>query len=170
MGGVAIGLQANPEVSALVVGAVRIVIDLALHFTTFFSRLTDMLCKFEDYLGPLAVYARAADSDLLEKAVIDAYVNLLDFGYKARRVFVGKNGELRRWTSLRTFMLQHWETFEHEFASINEDMQHHLNIILHSVQALHFDEFKRNEQARQREEERRSIPKPTSSDFLLIVP
>jgi hypothetical protein len=48
MGGVAIGIEANPEVSALVVGAVRIVIDLALKFTTFFSRLSDMVCSFED--------------------------------------------------------------------------------------------------------------------------
>lgn len=153
MGGVAIGLQANPEVSALVVGAVRIVIDLALHFTTFFSRLTDMLCNFEDYLGPLAVYGQTADSEILELAVVDAYTSVLDFGWKARRVFIGANGERRRWTSFRTFMLQHWETFESEFVSIKEDMQHHLNVILHSVQALHYDDFKRTEQARRREDD-----------------
>ncbi|KAF2194066.1 hypothetical protein K469DRAFT_505827, partial [Zopfia rhizophila CBS 207.26] len=155
MGGVAIGIQANPEISALVVGAVRIAIDLALNCTTFFSRLTDMICKFEDYLGPLVEYARAADIKLVEKTAVNAYENVLDFGWKARRVFVHANGDQRRWTSLRAFMRQHWETFESEFVSIKEDMQHHLDVLLHSVQALHFDTFRKTEQERRREEERK---------------
>lgn len=153
MGGVAIGIQASPEISALVVGSFRIVIDLALNFTTFFSRLTDMVCTFEDYLGPLAEYAQAADIGLVEKTVVNAYANVLDFGWKARRVFLDVNGDQRRWTSLRTFMRQHWETFESEFLSIRQDMQHHLDVLLQSVQALHFNAFRTAEQARQRDEE-----------------
>src|SRR2546423_7987968 len=37
MAGVAIGIQANPDISSIVVGAMRIVIDLALSFVTFFA-------------------------------------------------------------------------------------------------------------------------------------
>jgi hypothetical protein len=96
MGGVAIGIQANPEVLALVVGAVRIVIDLALKFTTFFTRLADMVCTFEDYLGPLEEYAKSADIELVQKTVVNAYANVLDFGWKARCVFVDVNGNQRR--------------------------------------------------------------------------
>jgi hypothetical protein len=158
MGGVAIGIQANPEVSALVVGAVRIVIDLALKFTTFFTRLADMVCTFEDYLGPLEEYAKSADIELVQNTVVNAYANVLDFGWKARCVFVDANGNQRRWTSPRTFMRQHWDTFESEFVSIKEDLQHHLDVLLHSVQALQFDAFQKAEQARQREEESRSPP------------
>jgi hypothetical protein len=157
MGGVAIGIQASPEISSLVVGAVRIVIDLALTFTIFFGKLTDMVCTFEDYLGPLVVYARAADIELVEKAVVSIYVNILDFGWKARHVFIEKNGDQRRWTSLRMFMRQQWETFESEFVSIKDDMQHHFDVLQHSVQALHFDASRRAEQLRQREAESRSI-------------
>lgn len=162
MGGVAIGIQASPEVSSLVVGAVRIVIDLALKFTTFFGRLTDMVCIFADYLGPLVKYARGADIELVETTVVNAYENVLDFGWKARRVFVDDNGDQRKWTSFRTFMRQHWETFESEFVSIKEDMQHHLDVLLHSVQALHFDAFREAEQARRHEEESRSILSDTT--------
>lgn len=158
MGGVAIGIQANPEISALVVGAVRIVIDLALKFTTFFSRLTDMICKFEDYLGPLTVYTQSADISLVDKTVVNAYGNVLDFGWKVRCVFVQANGDRRKWTSLRAFLRQHWEPFESEFLSIKEDMQHHLDILLHSVQALHFDAFRKDQQERQRETESGCIP------------
>jgi hypothetical protein len=44
MDGVAIGIQANPDVSAIIVGGVRVVIDLVISFVEFFGRLTDMLC------------------------------------------------------------------------------------------------------------------------------
>jgi hypothetical protein len=126
MGGVAIGIQASPEISSLVVGAVRIVIDLALKFTTFFSRLADMVCTFEEYLKPLAEYAQAADIELVEKTIVNAYANILIFGWKARRVFVDINGNQQGWTSLRAFMRQQWETFEAEYVSIKEDLHHHL--------------------------------------------
>jgi hypothetical protein len=62
-----------------VVGAVRIVIDLALKFTTFFSRLANIVCTFEEYLKPLAEYAQAADIELVEKTVVNAYANILIF-------------------------------------------------------------------------------------------
>jgi len=153
MGGVAIGIQTSPEISSLVVGSVRVVIDLALKFTMYFSKLIDMICTFEDYLGPLAEYAKAADISYVETTVVNAYANVLDFGWKARRVFVDANGHQRKWTSLRAFMRQHWETFESEFATIKEDLQHHLDILLHSVQSLHFDFSRKVEQARWREEE-----------------
>jgi hypothetical protein len=149
MGGVAIGIQASPEISSLVVGAVRIVIDLALTFTIFFSKLTDMVCTFEDYLGPLAEYARTKRIELVEKAVVSIYVNILDFGWKARYVFIDKNGDQRRWTSFRMFLRQQWETFESEFVSIKENIQHHFYVLQLSVQALQFDA----EQSRKREEE-----------------
>jgi len=157
MGGVAIGIQASPEISSLVVGAVRIVIDLALKFTTFFSRLADMVCNFDDFLGTLAEYARAADIELVEKTVVNAYANILTFGWKARRVFVDANGNQRKWTSLRAFMRQQWETFETAYVSIKEDLHHHLVVLQHSVQALHFNASREAEQARRREEESISL-------------
>jgi hypothetical protein len=153
MGGVTIGIQASPEISSLLVGSVRIVIDLALKFTMYFSKLTDMICAFENYLGPLVEYAKAADIDLVESTVVNAYANVLSFGWKARRVFIDANGGQRKWTSLRAFMRQHWATFESEFATIKEDLQHHLDVLLHSVQSLHFDFSRKVEQARRHEEE-----------------
>jgi hypothetical protein len=153
MGGVAIGIQASPEISALVVGSVRVVIDLALRFTMYFSRLSDMICTFEDYLGPMAEYAHAADIKLVGETLVNTYTNMLLFGWKARRVFIEANGDERRYTSLRAFMRQHWETFESEFGSIKEDLEHHLDILRHSVQALHFDFSRKAEQTRQHEEQ-----------------
>ena len=119
----------------------------------YFSKLTDMICTFEDYLGPLAEYANAADINLVETTVVNAYANVLGFSWKARRVFVDAKGDQRKWTSLRAFMHQHWKTFESEFATIKEELQHHLDVLLRSVQSLHFDFARKAEWARRREEE-----------------
>jgi hypothetical protein len=147
MGGVAIGIQAYPEISSLVVGAVRIIIDLAIGFVTFFSKMTDMLCQFEDYLGPLAEYAKASqDSKLLKDRVANVYGNMLEFCQKARRVFVDTNGEPRKLTSTRLFLRQHWEPFETEFAPIRAHMEHNLNVLLHAAQASQLND---NQEAKQ---------------------
>ncbi|RMZ90014.1 hypothetical protein DV736_g2766, partial [Chaetothyriales sp. CBS 134916] len=159
MGGVAIGIQANPEISSLVVGAVRVVIDLGLKFLTFFSRLTVMICEFEDYLGPLAEYAQAATIESVGKTVTNAYKNVLNFSQKVHRIFVDAKGDQRRWTSLRVFIRQQWDTFESEFVPIKEDMQHHLNILLHSVQGNHFVNFRKAEEERRDEEKRKERAK-----------
>lgn len=149
MGAVAIGIQAYPEISSLVVGAVRIVIDLAIGFVTFFEKLTDMLCQFEDYLGPLAEYAAVShDLALVQETVANVYGDLLEFCRKARSVFVDTNGELRKWTSLRLFLRLQWEPFEAEFAPIKTDMQHHLDVVLHAAQASQLKEIREAKQER----------------------
>ena len=136
VGGVAIGIQAYPEISSLVVGAVRIVIDLAIGFTTFFSKLSGMLCQFEDYLEPLAEYAKAPEyQTLVQETVAKVYGDLLDFCRRARLVFVETNGNPRKVTSLRLFLRQQWEPFETTFERINTDIQHHLDVLLHATQA-----------------------------------
>jgi hypothetical protein len=150
MGGIAIGIQAYPEISSLVVGAVRIVIDLAIDFTAFFSKLTDMLCQFEDYLEPLAEYAKASqDSVLVQETVAKVYGDLLDFCQKAHRTFVDTSGNLRKWTSWRVFLREQWEPFETGFNPIRTNMQHHLDVLLHSVQALQLSDNREAKQERQ---------------------
>lgn len=136
MGGIAIGIQAQPEISALVVGAVRIVIDLAIDFVTFFSKLSDMLCQFQDYLEVLSEYAKASENDRLgQESIAKVYGDLLDFCRLSRKVFVDSNGNRRKSTSLRSFLRQQWEPFETEFGPIRANAQHHLELLLHVGQA-----------------------------------
>lgn len=151
MGGIAIGIQAYPEISSLVVGAVRIVIDLAIDFVQFFSKLADMLCQFEDYLEPLADFATGSqDSVLVQKTVANVYGDLLDFCQKARRIFVDTNEKQQKWTSWRLFMLQQWEPFETGFGSIKLNMQHHLDVMRLAGQALQLHNDRKATQERQR--------------------
>jgi hypothetical protein len=151
MGGIAIGIQAHPEISSLVVGAVRIVIDLAINFVDFFSKLADMLCQFEDYLEPLADFAKASqDSVPVQKTVANIYGDLLEFCQKARRVFVDTNGNPRKWTSWRLFMRQQWEPFETGFGPIKINMQHNLDVLRLAGQALQLHNDRESTQERRR--------------------
>ena len=136
MDGVVIGIQSNPEISCLVVGAVRVVINIAVNFVTFFHKLTDMICQFENYLLPLADYARAShDISSLQEVVAAVYGDLLGFCAKVHRVFIDTSGHKRKWTSLRIFLRQQWEPFELEFGSMKANLDHHLDVLQHSAQA-----------------------------------
>jgi hypothetical protein len=130
MDGVAIGIQANPDVSAIIIGGVRVVIDLAISFVEFFGRLTDMLCQFEEYLPALATFAATCqDSDLIAEAVAGAYGDILEFCRKALAVFVGSDGTRKTWTSWRVFLRQQWTPFETEFGFVKTNMQHHVVVV-----------------------------------------
>ena len=148
MGGIATGIQAQPEISALVVGAVRIVIDLAIDFVTFFSKLSDMLCQFQDYLEVLSEYVKVSENDwLVQESIAKVYGDLLDFCRLSRRVFVDSNGNRRKWTSWRSFLRQQWEPFETKFGPIRENAQHHRELLLHvgQVRQLNNDREAQNE-------------------------
>jgi ankyrin repeat domain-containing protein 50 len=136
MAGVTIGLQANPDISAIVVGGVRVVIDLAVRFITFFTKLSDMLCRFGDFLQPLTEYAKAAQrEDLVLKTLAAVYGDLLQFCKKAYGTFT-KQGVPRIWKSWRVFWRIQWKPFEEEFGRIETDMKHHLDVLLHSGRAI----------------------------------
>lgn len=82
MGGVAIATQCNPEISSLVIGGLRLILDvglvgysawhyhslpvlhrcqLGMKFVMFFDKLTDMIEDLFAYLEPLSEYARRSD-------------------------------------------------------------------------------------------------------------
>src|ERR1700733_5762371 len=136
MAGIAIGIQANPDISSVVVGAVRIVIGLALSFVTFFARFSEMLSRFSDFLAPLTKYAEASTKEeLIQQSLANVYTDLLQFCCRARHVFIDQKGLKRSWTSWRLFWRLQWVPFEEEFGKIESDMQHHLDVLQHSAQA-----------------------------------
>lgn len=136
MAGVAIGIQANPDISSIVVGAMRVVITLAIDFVGFFAKLVEMLDRFSDFLGPLAKYATSSGGDkLIQESLINVYVDLLTFCRRARSVFVDEKGARRKSKSWRVFWRLQWMPFEEEFGKIAADMQHHLQVLDHSAQA-----------------------------------
>lgn len=133
----AVGMTSYPEISSLVFGAVCVVLDITINFATFFDKLTDMICQFENYLAPLAEYATASlDMESLVEAVATVYGDLIEFCRKAHAIFVDARGRKRKLTSLRLFLRQQWVPFESEFDSMKANLDHHLGVLQHSAQAL----------------------------------
>lgn len=136
MGGVAIGIQASPDISSLVVGGVRVIIDVVVRFVEYFDRFTAMLCRFENWLQPLEEYClNISEDDLVLGAVANVYGDLLKFCYKACNIFTNPAGSPISHTTVRAFFRVQWKGFEDDFGKIEQNVLHHMNVLLHSATA-----------------------------------
>jgi hypothetical protein len=152
MAGICTAIQANPDPSSIVVGAVQLAIGLALQFVTFFDRLTDMLNNFSNYLAPLAKYSEASGgSKLILESVASVYGDLLKFFSAARQVFVDNKGAKRKWISIRAFLRVQWEPFEAVFGDIERKFNHHLNVLSHSAEVSQLSSLRRLEKTQNSE-------------------
>jgi hypothetical protein len=136
---VAVATGSNAE-ATIALGAIRIVLDLALGFLGFFSKLTQMLNRFTDFLGPLNAYASAPNlhsQQLLQDCLAATYGDLLRFCQKAYSVFYDeKSGKKRSMPVVRTFLRLQWVPFEAEFGAIEIDLKHHLHVLSLASDAL----------------------------------
>lgn len=135
MNGVGTACQANPDISCIVIGGVRIVLDIAIGFLSFFDKLSGMLCRFGDFMGPLAEYAKAAGSAApIHEPLTRVYGDLLLFCVRAREIFIDSEGKERKWPSLTVFRKFQWE-FDDKFRSIETDLHQHLDALQHAAAA-----------------------------------
>ncbi|KAF7504496.1 hypothetical protein GJ744_002176 [Endocarpon pusillum] len=156
MDAIAVGIQANPDLSAIVVGVARGVISVAIQFVGFFDKLTTMIGRMSDYLVPLAAYSKtSSEFDDIKYCLVNMYSDILRFFCHARRVFVNDRGAVRKWTSWRVFWRIHWIPFEDEFGQIEADMEHHREVLGNTAMAkdlFHSLEASRAELARHKRE------------------
>ena len=159
MAGVTIGIQANPDISAIVVGGVRVVIDQAVKFVGFFDKLSDMLCRFSDFLETLHEYDKSsAQNTIIVETLANVYGDLLQFCKHAHDVFTYQ-GVRRRMTSWRTFWHIQWMPFEEEFSKIESSMQHHIQVLNNAAQAVTLNAtLDLHDRERERREKDRSSP------------
>jgi hypothetical protein len=137
MAGITTAIQADPAPSAIIVGAVQLVLVSAMEIVTFFNRLTEMMNRLSDYLGPITKYATMAHhSDMLRQEVADVYGDILVFCTAARRVFLDERGNNKNFVSLRTFLRVQWDPFETTFGDIEKRFKHHLDVLGCSSDAL----------------------------------
>jgi hypothetical protein len=129
-------VSASPE-ATIAVGAIRAVLDIGLHFLGFFGKLTSMICRLGDYLAPLAEYAKIPQG---QTALVDSlsalYGDFLVFCQKAHAVFVDERGRKRTMTAFRVFWRVQWMPFEADFGFIEDDLRHHLRVLVHSSSAI----------------------------------
>lgn len=135
MGGISIAIQASPDISSLVVGGIRLALDIVVRFVEFFDKFSEMLLRFGEWLPLLESYSKNSKLDIIVDAVANVYGDLLKFSGEACRIFLKDDGSPVKWTSVRTFFRLQWEPFSETFGKIEQNMQHHVNVVLHSAQA-----------------------------------
>lgn len=135
LGGIAIAIQANPDISSMAVGGIKLIIDIAVGFTKFFGKLTDMLDRFSEIIAPLERYAERFELMNVGNALIDVYGDILDFCKASSALLLDKNGRSKIPTTLKIFLHSQWVPFEAEFGDIAGRTNHHCNVLLHAAQA-----------------------------------
>lgn len=135
LGGVAIAIQANPDISSIAVGGIKLITDIAVGFTKYFGKLTDMFNRLSETIVPLERYAECIELLNVENALIDVYGDILDFCKASSALFLDQNGRSKVPTTLRVFLHSQWVPFEAEFGDIAGRMGHHCNVLLHAAQA-----------------------------------
>jgi hypothetical protein len=132
IGGVAIAIQANPDISSIVVGGAKLIIDIAIRFVVYLDELVEMLDKISDYLPLLNKYAEHSHLPDICKALSGIYLDILNFYSTARKVYVDHNGQPRHLTSLRLFLRAQWKPFSTEFGPTMTSIQHHYTVLSRS--------------------------------------
>ena len=135
LGGIAIAVQANPDISSIAVGGVKLIVDVAIGFTKFFGKLTDILDRLSEIIAPLERYAERFELFNVANALIDVYGDILDFCKASSALFLDKNGNPKLLTTLKILLHAQWTPFETEFGDIAGRMDHHCNVLLHAAQA-----------------------------------
>ncbi|KAK2783534.1 hypothetical protein FQN53_009157 [Emmonsiellopsis sp. PD_33] len=138
MGGVAIGIQANPEMSAIIVGGLRVILDCAFQFIEYYTKLIDMIDKLAPYVKPLESYfANATQYPDIVDSTARVYGKLLQFCQEAHRVFVDDNGvQVKTW---RSFLRSQWKTFYDNFGSIREDIREATAVLTFTAHGVQLD-------------------------------
>ncbi|KAH7389091.1 hypothetical protein BKA64DRAFT_711194 [Cadophora sp. MPI-SDFR-AT-0126] len=137
MRSVAISIQHSPEISSLVVGGVRLIIDLVAKFIHFYNRLSQMICQMAEHIKIFQELGKLSNGTIVHEALVDVYRDFLTFCVQSRRVFVDHDGAEKKFGHFRTFCRVQWQPFEDKFGDIEANFTHHVNILRMAAQAQH---------------------------------
>ncbi|KAL1969964.1 hypothetical protein VTN77DRAFT_7474 [Rasamsonia byssochlamydoides] len=126
MAGAAIGIQQYPDVSSIVMGVIRVIINVAMRYFEYYEKLTVMLERLSDDLEVFDLYSRRSGCEpLLHKTLVAVYGDILAFCRHARRVFVDDLGKEKKQGALLVFLKVQWAPFEEQFGRITSDLEYH---------------------------------------------
>ncbi|KAH8790716.1 ankyrin repeat-containing domain protein [Hyaloscypha finlandica] len=93
-----IHINTKPEILALILGAAKLVLQLAGDFIDFFERIVDMFRRLGKSLGRFEIYARLyPTSERLKSALVEAYGKFLGICLLCKGVFKEKSAKRMKW-------------------------------------------------------------------------
>lgn len=167
-------ISSNPQYSAVVWGAIRLVLQLASNYTTFFDKLTRNLERFAqqffqyDLLASLCKRAQPNEYiELVKSSLQDIYSNIFQFLRCVARVLTRKDGKSKH-PQLVGLSLA-WKPFDKRFGDILEQIEFSHNVLRDTIQLdqirAEMQERESAEKERRESEEERHRAEQTRRDF-----
>jgi hypothetical protein len=150
LGGISVAIQANPDISSIAVGGVKLIVDIAMGFTKFFSKLVDMFDRISDIIAPLERFAERWQLPNMRDSLTDIYGDILDFYKASTALFLDKSGRSKSHATFDTFLHSQWKPFEAEFGEIDSRMMHHRRVLMEAAQAEILSAVVKNKQEEER--------------------
>jgi hypothetical protein len=135
LGGISIAIQANPDISSIAVGGVKLIVDIAMGFTKFFGKLVDMFDRISDIIATLERYAERCELSIVRDALTNVYGDVLDFYKASTALYLDRGGRSKSHATFDMFLRSQWKPFEVEFGEIDSRMDHHRRILMEAAQA-----------------------------------
>ncbi|OCL08347.1 hypothetical protein AOQ84DRAFT_42671 [Glonium stellatum] len=123
-------IQSNPQYTALMWGALRLILQLASNFVTFFEKLVTVL---ERLIESFPQYAMIADlckdkvSTRMKSHLENVYLDIFQFFQSVARVFTNSRGGLRKTPIVIGELL--WKPFNVRFDEVLGRMAHHRDLV-----------------------------------------
>ena len=136
-------IQSKPEYSAIVWGSLRLVLQLASNYTTFFEKLMRIIERLVDSLPQYADVAALCKStpslslsasSRMETHLEKVYTDLLLFFQSTARVFSSGQGRIRKTPAVICDLM--WTPFDTRFKDLLEQMESHRNMIRYEIEIL----------------------------------
>ncbi|KAI5838978.1 hypothetical protein DFP73DRAFT_519351, partial [Morchella snyderi] len=133
-------------------GSIRVLLQIAREFESYFEKVVDMLAKIGDNLPNFRVYERIfAGHHAVFNALSDVYLDVIEFCSKVKDVFL--KAKSKRLSSYRIGGL--WRTFDKEFGEVVEKFRRHEKkveaqaLVAHMIEAENARQEMQLEKARQ---------------------
>ncbi|KAF4637865.1 hypothetical protein G7Y89_g220 [Cudoniella acicularis] len=159
---VEIFIQSNPQYTAILWGAFRLVLQLASNFTMFFEKLAALLeslsdtafFQYESIIDALEQEAEYEKADfyediadrharfrIAENALCDVYVDIFELFRRVWQIFTRKDGRSRRGLIIFTQLV--WKPFDATFSDLSARFQQNRNLLNITIGLNHYEEASR---------------------------
>ncbi|TAQ84117.1 hypothetical protein B7494_g7557 [Chlorociboria aeruginascens] len=145
-------VSAHPEYAAFAWGSIRLVLQLASNFITFFEKLGEILrtlCTVMPQFADILLLIDTEQSERLKLYIQQYYVDLFEFLKTVARVFTKKDGETRRSPFVVGQLM--WQPFEARCGNLRKRFINQKQLIEDELRLFHLQQTMKISQSHEEE-------------------
>jgi hypothetical protein len=134
LGVIEVIVSSHPEYAAIVWGSIRLTLQLASNYASFFDKLTQSLARLGHHLPQSQIIEKIYRSEhkqefpeRVKDALCKVYVDIFNFLHNVARVFTKKDGKYKHRPRVAVGLA--WKPFDSRFADILEQLDQNVNTL-----------------------------------------